>query len=174
VIALAGPFAVAAALLALGGASKAWQPSDTARALGMLGLPASPLLVRTGGAVELLIGVGALVYGQRAFAALVAVSYAGFAVFVGLALHRGAPISSCGCFGNADTPPSRVHIVVNVAAALVAAGVAADPVGGITDTLADQPFVGLPFLLLVGVGVYLTFLALTLLPRTLTALPSRR
>jgi hypothetical protein len=174
VIALAGPFAIAATLLALGGASKAWQPSDTARALGMVGLPGSLAAVRVGGALELVIGVGALVYGGLAVAVLVAASYAGFAAFVGLALHRGAPISTCGCFGKADTPPSRVHVVVNVVAALVAAGVAVDPVGGITDVLADQPLLGLPFLLLVGVGVYLTFVALTLLPRTMAALPSRR
>lgn len=173
-IALAGPFAVAATLLALGGASKAWQPSDTARALTMLRLPASPRLVRIGGALELVIGVGALVYGNRVLAVLVAVSYAAFAAFVLLALRRGAPISSCGCFGKADTPPSRVHVVVNVAAALVAVGVAVDPNGGITDVMADQPLLGLPFALLVAVGVYLTFLALTLLPQTLAALPARR
>jgi hypothetical protein len=174
VIALAGPFAMAAALLALGGAAKAVQPSDTAGALRTLGLPGSTLLVRAGGIVELVIGIGALVYGSRPFTALVAVSYAGFAAFVALALRRGAPISSCGCFGKADTPPSVTHIVVNGAAALAAIGVAIDPVGGITDVMADQPLLGIPFLLLMAVGVYLTFLALTLLPRTLAALPSRQ
>lgn len=172
-IALAGPFAIAASLLALGGASKAARPSDTAHALELFGLPGSRLLVRAGGAAELVIGVGALVYGLRPFAVLVAVSYAAFAAFVALALRRGAPISSCGCFGKADTPPSVVHIAVNVAAALVAVGFAIDPVGGITDVMADQPLVGVPFLLLVAVGVYLTFLTLTLLPRTLAALPNR-
>jgi hypothetical protein len=170
VIALAGPFAIAAALLALGGAAKAAQPSDTAHALGMLGLPGSRLFVRAGGVAELVIGVGALVYGLRIFAVLVAVSYTAFAGFVALALRRGAPISSCGCFGKADTPPSRLHMVVNVAAALVAAGLAIDPVGGITDVVADQPLLGVPFLLLVAVGVYLTFIVLTLLPRTLATL----
>ena len=169
-IALAGPFAIAAALLALGGAAKAAQPSDTAHALGMLGLPGSRLFVRAGGVAELVIGVGALVYGLRIFAVLVAVSYAVFAGFVALALRRGAPISSCGCFGKADTPPSIVHLVVNISAALVAVGLAADPVGGITDVVADQPLLGVPFLLLVAVGVYLTFLVLTLLPRTLATL----
>jgi hypothetical protein len=174
VIALAGPFAIAAALLALGGAAKAVQPSDTAGALHTLGLPGSTFLVRAGGIVELVIGIGALVYGSRTFAVLVAVSFAGFAAFVALALRRGAPISSCGCFGKADTPPSVTHIVLNGAAALAAIGVAIDPVAGITDVMADQPLVGLPFLLLVAVGVYLTFLALTLLPRTLATLPSRQ
>ncbi|MGH8982925.1 MAG: MauE/DoxX family redox-associated membrane protein [Acidimicrobiia bacterium] len=172
--ALVGPFAIASALLALGGASKAVQPADSAGALRALGLPGSPLLVRAGAAAELLIGVGALVSGTRPFAALVGASYASFAAFVALALRRGAPISSCGCFGKADTPPSVMHVVVNVAAALVAGAVAVDPVGGIGDVVADQPLLGLPFLLLVVVGVYLTFLTLTLLPRTLAALPSRK
>ncbi len=172
--ALAGPFAIAAALLALGGAAKAVQPSDTAGALHTLGLPGSRFLVRAGGTAELVIGISALVYGTRVFAVLVAASYAGFVAFVALALRRGAPISSCGCFGKADTPPSVTHIVVNSAAALAAVGVAIDPVGGIADVAADQPLLGLPFLVLVAAGVYLTFLVLTLLPRTLAALPNRR
>jgi hypothetical protein len=174
VTALAGPFAIVAALLALGGASKAVQPADTVGALRGLGLPGSGALVRAGGVVELVIGVGALVSGARPFAVLVAVSYGAFAGFVALALRRGAPIGSCGCFGKADTPPSRTHVVVNIAAALVAVLVAVDPFGGITDVVADQPLLGLPFLLLVGVGVYLVFLTLTLLPRTLAMLPSRK
>lgn len=172
--ALAGPFAVAAVLLALGGAAKALQPADTANALGSLGLPGSRTIVRAGGALELVIGVSALVYGLRAFALLMAVSYAAFAAFVVLALRRGTPISSCGCFGKADTPPSRVHVAVNLAAAIVATAVAVAPVGSITDVLADQPLLGLPFLLLVAVGVYLTFLALTVVPRNLASLPSRK
>ena len=172
--ALAGPFAIVASLLALGGASKAVQPTDTVGALRQLGLPSSGALVRVGGVAELVIGVGALVTGARPFAVLVAVSFAAFAAFVALALRRGAPIGSCGCFGKADTPPSRMHVVVDVAAALVAAAVAIDPVGGITDVVADQPLLGLPFLLLVAVGVYLAFLTLTLLPRTLAMLPSRK
>jgi hypothetical protein len=171
---LAGPFAIVAALLALGGASKAVQPADTVGALRGLGLPNSGVLVRAGGVAELVIGVGALVTGARPFAVLVAISYAAFAAFVALALRRGAPIGSCGCFGRAETPPSRTHVVVNVAAALVAAAVAVDPFGGVGDVVADQPLLGLPFLLLVAVGVYLVFLALTLLPRTLAMLPSRR
>jgi len=174
VTALAGPFAIAAALLALGGAAKAVQPVDTAGALRALGLPGSATLVRAGGASELVIGVGALAYGARPFAVLVAASYASFAAFVALALRRSAPISSCGCFGKADTPPSLTHVVVNAVAALVAVGVAIAPVGGIGDFVADQPLLGLPFLLLVVVGVYLTFLTLTLLPRTLATLPSRK
>ena len=103
---LAGPFVIASALLALGGAFKAVDPADTAYALRALGLPHAALLVRAGGAAEVVIGVGALAVGGPVFAALVALSYLAFAGFVVVALHSGSPISSCGCFGKVDTPPS--------------------------------------------------------------------
>jgi hypothetical protein len=164
---LAGPFAVAAALLGLGGASKAAEPADTARALGTLGLPSSRLLVRAGGAAELVIGVGALAFGNRLFAVLVGLSYLGFLAFVVLALARHAPLSSCGCFGKADTPPSAIHVTVNALAVVVAATVVVAPGAGLPDVVGEQPLLGVPFLLLVAVGVYLTFLSLTLLPKTL-------
>jgi hypothetical protein len=169
VSALAGPFVVAAALLGLGGASKALDPGDTARALHMMGLPSTRVLVRAGGVVELMIGAGALVFGNRAFAALVGVSYLGFLAFVVLARVRHAPLSSCGCFGKVDTPPSLIHVAVNALAVLVAAAVGLDPGVALPDVLADQPLLGLPFLLLAVVGVYLSFVALTALPRALTA-----
>jgi hypothetical protein len=169
VSALAGPFVVAAALLGLGGASKALDPGDTARALGTMGLPSSRVLVRAGGAVELVIGVGALTFGNRAFAALVALSYLGFLAFVVLARIRHAPLSSCGCFGRVDTPPSAIHMVVNAVAVFAAGAVVVDPGVGVPDVLAGQPLFGLPFLLLAMVGVYLSFVALTALPRALAA-----
>jgi hypothetical protein len=54
---------------------------------------------------------------------------------------------------------------VNGLAALVGAAVVVDPGVGLPDVLADQPLLGLPFLLLVATGVYLAFVALTVLPR---------
>ena len=59
--------------------------------------------------------------GGPVFAALVAVSYLAFAGFVVVALRSGAPISSCGCFGKVDTPPSLVHVVIDLVLAAVAA-----------------------------------------------------
>jgi hypothetical protein len=169
---LAGPFAIAAVLLALGGALKAWRPTDTAHALTAVGfrfprfLPAR-LAVRIGGAAEAVVGLAALIAGGAVFAALVAVSYFAFAGFVLVALRRGAPISSCGCFGKVDTPPSPVHVVLDVAFAGVAA--AAVVVGGVAlpDVLADQPLLGIPFLLLLAIGCSLVFLAFTSLPKTM-------
>ncbi len=164
----AGPFVIAAALLAIGGVLKAIKPGDTANALRGVGLPAGALLVRVGGVAEAAIGVWALVTADRAAAVLVALSYLAFTGFVVVALVRGAPIASCGCFGKADTPPSWVHVGVNLVAVVAAVVVAIDPGVGLGDLLADQPLAGVPFVLLTLTGLFLAFLALTLLPRTQT------
>ena len=47
-----------------------------------------------------------------------AAAYVAFAVVVALAIRRGVP--SCGCFGRRAAPPARVHVVTNLASALVA------------------------------------------------------
>jgi hypothetical protein len=169
--ALAGPFAIATAVLALGGALKALEPADTAHALTALGLPGGRVLVRIGGALEAVVAIGALVTGNAALAAIVAASYIAFAVIVAIALRSGKPISSCGCLGKIDTPPSLVHVAVDVVCAGVAAGaaVAATAEIALPDVLADQPLLGIPFLLLVAVGTGLVLLSLTALPKTLAA-----
>ena len=117
-----------------------------------------------------MIGVGALAVGGPVFAALVALSYLAFAGFVAVALRAGSPISSCGCFGKVDTPPSSIHIVIDLAAAAVAMTVAlAGDVVALPDVLADQPLLGIPFIILVITGIYLVFLSFTALPKTLAA-----
>jgi hypothetical protein len=172
---LAGPFVIAAALLVIGGALKVVRPGDTAHALTAvfeLHLPSfvkPRRLVQLGGAVEVVVGVGALLTGGPAFAGLVAISYLVFAGFVLVALRSGRPISSCGCFGKVDTPPSVAHVVIDLAAAGVAA--AAVFTGGVAlpDTVADQPLFGVPFLLLSAIGLYLVFLSITAFPKTMAA-----
>jgi hypothetical protein len=168
---LAGPFAIATIVLALGGASKMLDPRDTAHALRALRVPGGRVFVRLGGAFELAVGVGALVTGAAVLAGTVAASYLVFAVVVTVALRSGRPISSCGCLGKVDTPPSAVHVVLDIAAAGVAIGAIAAGAGtvNVLDVLADQPLAGVPFLLLVGLGVAFVLLALTALPKTLAA-----
>jgi hypothetical protein len=167
---LAGPFVIASALIVLGGAFKAIDPADTAHALRALGLPHAALVVRAGGAAEVVIGVGALMVGGPVFAALVAFSYLAFAAFVVFALRSGSPISSCGCFGRVDTPPSLVHVVIDLLAAGVAATVAlAGDAVAVPDVLPDQPMLGVPFVLLALTGLSLVFLSFTALPKTLAA-----
>jgi hypothetical protein len=169
---LAGPFAIATLLLAIGGAAKALKPGDTAQALHAVGLRFPRVLparavVRTGGALEAIVGIAALVVGGPVLCALVALSYLAFAVFVAVALRTGAPISSCGCFGKVDTPPSLVHVVLDAAFAGVAT--AAVFTGGVAlpDVLADQPLLGIPFVLLLAIGCSLVLLAFTSLPKTM-------
>ncbi len=166
---LAGPFIVTAALLAAGGAAKVVKPAPTARALAEMGLRAPAGAVRAGAAVELAVAAGALAGAGRAFALLVAASYVGFAGFVAIALSRGVPLSSCGCFGVADTPPTGVHLGVNLAAAAVAGAVAlgAGGAGGLSEITAMDGSLVLrgAFLVLTAASVWFAYAALTLLPK---------
>ena len=161
----AGPFAIAAALLVVGGVAKAWRPKDTALALQALGVPAPALAVRLGGVLEAGIGLAALAFGDRTSAILVAVSYAAFSGFVLIALARHAPIASCGCFGRLDTPPRPLHVVINLGALIASLAVAIEPGVGLARVLRGQPLGGGPFFLLVMTGTFLAFVAMTLLPR---------
>jgi len=168
---LAGPFAIAALVLAVGGALKALEPADTANALRALRLPSGRAFVRVGGAVELGIGVAALVTGATVLAAIVGASYVAFAVVVLVALESGRPISSCGCLGKVDTPPSWVHVAIALVAAgvAIAAATAVDSQVALPEVVSAQPLAGVPFVLLVGTGVALVLLAFTSLPKTMAA-----
>ncbi len=169
----AGPFLVAALLLTAAGALKAYDPVNTVGALRRAGIPVPPIVVRIGGALEVAIGIAAIITGGAVAAALVAVSYLLFTGFVVFALVRHLPIGSCGCFGKIDTPPSLVHVVLNVGAIVTATAVALGPGGGIGSILSDQELAGLPFLLLVATATYLAFLALTALPQLNSLMPKR-
>ncbi|MBM6401003.1 MauE/DoxX family redox-associated membrane protein [Phycicoccus sonneratiae] len=121
------PFLAAAALLVLAGAPKVVRPGDLRRALRSAGLPAPAAGVRAFAAVEVAVGLAALLVPGRSTAVLVALLYAGFTAFVVRALGRGGVLSSCGCFGKADTPPTRVHALLTGLAALVGAVLAVAP-----------------------------------------------
>jgi hypothetical protein len=170
----AGPFAIGALLLALGGCSKVGAPADTANALRGVGAPVGPGLVRLAALVEAAVGVYALAVGDRLAGVLVMVSYLGFSAFVAVALLEKAPIATCGCFGKADTPPSLVHLACNLGFAAAALAVIVDPGVAIADVVRSQPLAGVPFLLFVVTGVALTFLALTALPRTMALARARQ
>ena len=163
--AVAGPLAAMAGLLALGGALKVRRPGPTVNALRAAGLPASGPAVRIGAAAELAIGVGTLVVEGPVFPALLAASYAAFTAFVALALARHTPLDSCGCFGEPDTPPTALHLVVTGGAALVGA-LAAVTGTSVPEVFADQPWAGLPLALVAGLIAYLSYLVLAVMPRT--------
>jgi hypothetical protein len=164
--ALGGPITVAALLLVIGGASKLRRPANTVHALRAMGLPAMAPLVRVLALCEVVIGLSAVLIGDRITASLLAASYLGFACFVGLAMVRGGALSSCGCFGSPDTPPTSIHVLITLAAAAVSLGAVAHPVGGLVGRLFDQPLGGIPFIVVTGASVWFAYAALAVLPKT--------
>jgi hypothetical protein len=173
---VAGPFAAFALLLAIAGTAKAIRPLPTSRALRAAGLPSGAGLVRVLGGGEAVLAIVALAVAGPVPAALVASSYASFAAFVGYAKVRGLAISSCGCFGKPDTPPTNAHVVVNLAASLLAVAAAASPGRSPLGELAHSPGAGVPLAALMLVIAALGYLALAEWPRLVAVLrlnPSR-
>ncbi|NNE74077.1 MAG: hypothetical protein HKN26_10460 [Acidimicrobiales bacterium] len=166
---LAGPLSIAALVVVLGGALKLGSPDATQRALATLGLPSHRLIVQAMGAAEVALGAAVLAIGGRVPAFLLALAYLAFTGFVVVAQRAGSGIGSCGCFGQTDTPPSAMHVVVNLAAAGVAFAAVAWPVPGLADTLADQPWLGGPFLGLSLLGTWIVYLLLTTVAQALNA-----
>jgi len=161
--ALTGPALVSALLLAVAGAIKAVDPAMTSGALRALRLPSSPTLVRAGAGAELVLGVAAVTTGAPAAWWLVAVSYLAFVTFVVAALRAGTMVGSCGCLGREDTPPHPVHVVLDIALAVVAAAAAAREIAPL-DAIADAPGQG-------SVVVGLSVLAVVLVHATFVGLP---
>lgn len=119
------------------------------------------------------MGASALAFDSRVTAVLVAASYAAFAGFVGLARRRGTMVGSCGCFGRADTPPTRTHLAIDCGAAATALAVAARPSGAsFVSAVQLQPLFGIPFTVLSLTCAGLVFLAFTRLAQ-LSGLRSR-
>jgi hypothetical protein len=167
--ALAGPFAAAGALLALGGVFKVARPLPTAGALRAVGARPPVAAVRALGAGEAVVGVAAVLTGSPALAALVAAAYLAFTAFVVIAMRGGTALQSCGCFGEVETPPSEVHVLLDVGFACTALASAVFGVPALTDTVRAQPWGGAPFLFLVAVTVGLSYVMLTTLPIALRA-----
>ena len=167
---LIGLYLIAAGLLVVAGVAKAARPDDTARALAAL-LPGSPPLrplrwiVRSGALAEAALGAVAVALPRPITAALVALSYLCFFGVVAYARRRGGPLATCGCFGRPDTPPTAVHLVLDLALAGAAAAVAvgAPGDGALATQLAHQPGAGVPLLFVSAVGLWLTALALSAL-----------
>jgi len=145
---------IAALLLVGAGVAKVARPHGTARAARV---PST--LVRAGAVVELAVGTGALATGGALWCWAVSASYAGFAVWVAVAMWRRTPLWTCGCFGEPDTPPTALHVVMDAGLA-TGSGLAASG-GGATVTF--------PLLLVGAVAAYVCYLALAELPRTLEA-----
>jgi len=155
---------VSCALLVLAGGLKVKNPAPTSGAMRALKLPNSLALVRSLGIAEIVLGIAAAMTGASLLLALVGVAYVAFALVVGLALRAGTDIQSCGCFGQIDMAPSRLHLVVNVALATVAIIGAIVGLPTLAETLSDQPLAGVPFAVVTATAVYLMVIVMTVLP----------
>ncbi len=167
--ALVGPFLIVCVILALGGGAKIAAPVQARRALRAVGVDVPLWSVRGLGVAEVALAAVAVLKGGVVLPIAVGMAYLAFAGFVLLMLRSGAG-TSCGCFGSASTPPSGLHVAVNIVSAAAAFGAAG--VDGLVTTLGDQAGAGLPLVALVLVGAYVMYLLLTALP-TVLAPPER-
>ena len=161
------PLLVASTLLVIAGAPKVVDPANTVGALRSVGLRAPATAVRLLGAIEALLGAATMLTGARPLAALVSLSYAGFSAFLVVALRKGGAVSSCGCVGRADTPPTRSHLTVTAVLALASAAAAVSGADGLATTgWSATNLTAVGFALLGSWLVWLVFTALPhLLPR---------
>lgn len=111
-------FFVACGLLVAAGVAKTLRPAAAVAAVASVGVDAPPVALRLLGGGEIAVGVLGLIAGGRA-GVLVAALYGSFAVFVTVAIRRGAK-TDCGCFGSAGAPLGVGHIVIVTVAAFVA------------------------------------------------------
>jgi hypothetical protein len=165
-----GPWAIAAAVLVIGGLLSLRDSRPARDVLVALGVPAAGLVAHLAAPAEIAVGGIALLKGGWLAAVPVAVAYLAFVVVLATLLRRGDR-SSCGCFGRLSTRPTRLHLAVDTMLAVVAvAAVAADP-PGLLDLMEQAPSM-FEAGLLVGVVVLaavLTVVVLTVLPATAEA-----
>ena len=160
-VVLSAAVAVLALLLVHAGVVKLVRPEAVGAALTSAGLPAAPPAPQVIGTLEIAIGVAALGIGHPAAPAVLAATYAAFAVFSVRQRRRGA---GCGCFGEPDAQVSRTHIGLDVVGAALAALAA---VAGAPAPLAqatDGPLVAVLALLLAGTAVAALQLLVSALP----------
>ena len=160
--------AVLAGVLAAGGVAKLVGPEATVPMLRALGLPARPVVARLLGALEVVVGVAALLFGGRLLAGAVAVLFAAFTVAV-LRLRAGGEAVSCGCFGRSSAPPTLVHVAVDAVASAIAVAAVVVDAPGLLDLRESSPAAGVPLIGLTALAVWLTVAVLTVLPEALVA-----
>lgn len=109
---------LAAAALLLSGLRKFTEPAPTCKALKLAGLPSHRPWAWGLASIEIVVGVVTL----RAVTPLNAAATAVLYVFLTAFLLRARRVGiACGCFGQGESPPSPIHLWLNVAAVAVCA-----------------------------------------------------
>lgn len=159
---LAAPLHLLALVLVVSGIQKLVAPSAAAAAMADARLPlpwrGRPATGVALGAIEVATGVLALAVPNRLAAAWLGAFYLALGGFVLLLRARDAD-AGCGCFGAATTPPGTAHLVLNVAAAATAFGIAAAGVPDIVDVVDDGPVVAAAYVLLLTIGAAVLLVA---------------
>jgi hypothetical protein len=152
---VAGPFAAACSLLAIAGVGKIAHPRPTREAVLAAGWRVPSVVVSAFGVVELATGIAGIVLGRGA-ALAVAACYLVLTVFA-FRLLRRAPATPCACLGSTQAPASRVHVIVDLAAAgfAIAAASGPTPFAG----FGSRPVASVVFVALVACCVQLVALA---------------
>lgn len=165
--------AAAALLLFVAGVAKVRTPGPAAQMLVTVWPRIRPvrrarLVARTVGVIEGAAAVATLVTGSRAAIVVLLLCYL-VVTAVAVRLAFGRERASCGCFGAADGAVGVPHLVVDVAAVMVAAWAAARPPGGVGSLFDDGALTGVTLVLQVVLLTALAYLSLTALPALVAA-----
>ncbi len=162
--AIAPPFFLAAALLAVSGALKVVRPRATAQAMLDVGLRGSGALARGLGSVEAAAAAWAILAPAAGGALALSSAYFGFAAFLAYVLKTHPDAGSCGCAGSKAVPPSLLHLTLDLGAVVVGLGYAA--ASGPSAAAWSANLGAASVLVLAGLGVagWLTSVAVTEAP----------
>ncbi len=174
--ALTPPFAIAAIVLCVAAVAKLRTPHTAARALTLLSgvtprAAAGAGVVRCLAAAELALGLWCLSAPSAIGAALLAGTYAGFAMVALLLARRRA---SCGCFGEGrEAPASPAQAALSGVLALVALVSAFASPHGLGGLVQEPAATAVVLALGIGAGAYGVVLAYTDLPLAWSAWAGR-
>jgi hypothetical protein len=162
---LSGPYALLALLLIAAGASEAVSSEPVLRGLRGVGLPIRRWAVVVGAIGECILGVLALLSSSRPVALLVALSFLSFAAFIAAALRRPDLVSSCGCFGAEESPPTSLHLLIDVVLFGFAIGAVVHRPLPVRLFVVRHPALSVPFLAFVCLATWFVYLSVTELPQ---------
>jgi methylamine utilization protein MauE len=153
-------FFLACALLVMTGVFKILRPQPTAKVLGAIAITRTSVwLSRLLGSVEVIAGVVGLASPRGAGGTMVAALYLAFAIFLVFLVAFRPTLSSCGCTGRRDTPPSLLHAGLDLTAAgiaFVAATSHGPTLGGFVGSFGLYGMLSLVVAVMLGYGLYAT------------------
>lgn len=153
-------FFVASALLFASGVLKLRHPGSVEPLLAILRIPTVLRRGRLVGLAEAWLGATAVITAWRPLIIAEAATFAFFAILIGYVLVARIPLASCGCAGARQTPPSLIHVGVDLAAAGAAASAALTHPGSLAAMWPRLEWFGIPTAVGVTAAVGLLFAVL--------------